>query len=67
YVLNVTGDSFKNNAIEAADAGSFYNRIEEEDNTLCPAQDRNWQRIIAYTFMALITGAVVSVLIRKRA
>jgi len=67
YVLNVTGDSFKNNAIEAADAGSFYNRIEEEDNTLCPAQDRNWQRIIAYAFMALITGAVVSVLIRKRA
>lgn len=65
YVMDVTGESFKNKTIGAADAGSFYDQIENADNTLRPIHQNNWWRITAYVFIGLISGATIVVFVIK--
>jgi hypothetical protein len=62
----VKGESKRNLAIESNDAGSFYDRINETENTLHQIRDNGWQRWAFNGFIVMIIGASVFLLTRKR-
>jgi hypothetical protein len=64
-VLNVTGESKKNEAIQSNDLGSFYDKIDEVDNTLKKVADTSWQKWAFNTFIVLILAASVYLVVRK--
>jgi len=65
--LSVTGESRKNASIRSADLGSFYDRINEESNSLRSKNEITWEKYgingIAVLF-ALVLG--LSILIGKK-
>ncbi len=64
-VINVTGESKKNETIIANDLGNFYDLIEVEDNTLM--RQNNWDKIkiVANGFILLILAASAYVIFKK--
>jgi len=55
----VTGESTKNEVIEANDDGSFYDKIQTADNSLTLIRDNNWQQAVfgVFIFMVLASSA----------
>ena len=50
----VTGESKKNEAIQSNDLGSFYDKIENADNTLLSVRDKGWQLWAFNGFIAVM-------------
>ena len=65
YVVNVSGESQKNLAIESTDGGSFYDRMNTADNTLQAATDNRWIQYGTNIFILLTIGAAVFVAFKK--
>ena len=61
----VTGESKKNEVIQANDAGAFYDKIESGDNTLKTINDTDWVRTSFSIFTLFVFGASVFLLFRK--
>jgi hypothetical protein len=55
--IYVTGESKKNEAIQANDAGEFYDKIESSDNMLKAVKDTNWIKTALSIFMMVAVGA----------
>lgn len=64
-IVNVTGESKKNQSIESTDTGSFYDRITSADNTLRSSVAEGWTKIGMNIFILLILGASVYLVFRK--
>lgn len=64
-VLNVTGESRKNETIIANDLGSFYELIEYEDNELMRQNDWRTIKIVANVFI-LLTLAISAYVVFKK-
>lgn len=63
--LNVTGESKKNEAILANDAGNFYNKISTLDNHLVVSSESNWIKWALNGFIVVMLGASVYLVIKK--
>lgn len=63
--VRVTGESKKNETIQANDSGTFYDRIETADNTLQTAGDTDWQKTAINIFILLSLGASVYLVLKK--
>lgn len=61
----VTGESTKNEVIEANDDGSFYDRIQTADNSLMIMRDNQWQRTVFGAFILLVLASSAYLLFRK--
>jgi hypothetical protein len=61
----VTGESTKNEAIQANDDGSFYDKIQTADNALTLIQDNSWQRT-AFNFFIFLVLATSAYLVFKK-
>lgn len=61
----VTGTSRRNEAIQSTDPGTFYDKVEELDNTLYTIQDDSWQKPAFNIFILLMLGASVYLVARK--
>src|SRR5687768_7404723 len=55
--LYVTGESTKNEVIEANDDGSFYDKILTADNSLTLIRDNSWQQTMFGIFILLVLGS----------
>jgi hypothetical protein len=55
--IYVTGESKKNEAIQANDAGEFYDKIESSDNTLKVVENTRWIKTALSIFMMIAVGA----------
>ena len=64
-VVQVSGESLKNQAIESKDPGSFYDRINLADNTLYSAVEEHWIKMAANIFILLMLGASVFLVFKK--
>lgn len=64
-VVNVTGESKKNEAILANDGGNFYNKIASLDNHLVVAENTNWAKWMFNGFILLMLSASVYLVIKK--
>lgn len=53
----VTGESKKNEAIQANDAGVFYDKIETADNDLLRIEDSDWIKTAFSLFTVIVFGA----------
>ena len=53
YKVTVTGESLKNESIQASDLGSFYDIIKDEKNSLNYAGTSGWIKIFANIFILL--------------
>ncbi|UII28553.1 BatD family protein [Fulvivirga maritima] len=60
-VVHVTGESKKNENIQANDMGSFYDRINIEDNTLKSTASFEWTKIFVNIFILamLVISAII--------
>ncbi|HEY9487680.1 MAG TPA: BatD family protein [Chryseosolibacter sp.] len=63
--LYVTGESTKNEVIEANDDGSFYDKIQTADNTLTLIADNNWQQAVFGIFIFLVLGSSAYLVFKK--
>lgn len=61
----VTGESKKNEVIQANDAGVFYDKINTADNSLRAIDDTDWVKTSFAVFTLLMFGASLYLLIRK--
>jgi hypothetical protein len=61
----VTGESTKNEAIQANDDGSFYDTILTGDNSLMVIDDSTWQQIAFNIFIFLVLGASAYLIFKK--
>lgn len=61
----VTGESKKNEAIQANDAGAFYDKLETADNTLRVVEDTDWVKTAFSVFTVLVLGASAYFVFRK--
>jgi hypothetical protein len=61
----VTGESKKNEAIQSNDLGSFYDKIDNADNTLQPVTNNQWQKWIFNGFIVVMVGAAVFLVFKK--
>ena len=64
-LVNVSGQSQKNQAIESNDLGPFYDRIEMADNTLRAASGGSWIQVGVNIFILLMLGASVYLVFKK--
>jgi hypothetical protein len=64
-VFTVTGESKKNEAIQANDLGSFYDKIDTADNTIHTIADDRWQKWVFNTFIVVTLGAAAFIIFRK--
>lgn len=64
-VVNVTGESKKNEAIQSNDLGSFYDKIELADNNLQTIQDTSWQRWAFNSFILVMLAGSTYLVLRK--
>ncbi len=64
-VVNVIGQSQKNQAIESNDLGPFYDRIDTADNTLHTASSGGWIQVGVNIFILLVLGASVYLVFKK--
>jgi hypothetical protein len=63
--VHVGGESKKNEAIQANDLGSFYDKIESSDNTLKAAANTGWQTIAFNIFIVIAFGASAYFVFKK--
>jgi hypothetical protein len=61
----VTGESKKNEAIQANDAGAFYDKIETAGNTLQPVEDDDWIKTAFSIFTVILLGASAYLVFKK--
>ena len=64
-IVQVTGESKKNETIIANDLGAFYDLIEVEDNTLMRKNDWDRVKLFANGFILLILAASAYVVFKK--
>ncbi len=65
-VLNVEGESQRNQAIQSTDFGSFYERIDTTDNSLHATAHTSWTKIGMNLFILLALGASVYLVFSSR-
>lgn len=63
--LYVTGESTKNETIEANDDGSFYDRIQTADNSLVPISEGGWQQSVFGFFILAVLASSAYLVFRK--
>lgn len=63
--LNVTGESKKNEAIQASDVGNFYDKIELADNTLTAIKNDYWQSWAFNSFILVMLAASAYLVLKK--
>ncbi len=63
--VTVTGESKKNEAIQARDVGNFYDKIEVADNTLRAMKDNRWQNWAFNSFILVMLAASTYLVLRK--
>jgi hypothetical protein len=61
----VTGESKKNEAIQANDLGTFYDKLDTSDNTLRVVADAGWQKPAFNIFILLVLGASAYLVFKK--
>ena len=61
----VTGDSRKNEAIQARDAGTFYDKIEIADNKLSVISESDWEKPAFSIFILVVMSASVYLVFKK--
>ena len=61
----VTGESFKNQNIESTDVGSFYQRIEDADNTLKEKSSWQYSTLLFNIFIIAMLGFSVYLVVKK--
>ena len=61
----VTGESKKNEAILSNDAGAFYDKIENTNNTLATISQTNWETPAFSIFILLVLGASAYLVFKK--
>ncbi|MFZ6013590.1 MAG: BatD family protein [Bacteroidota bacterium] len=61
----VTGESKKNEAIQANDLGAFYDKLENSDNQLRATADASWQKSAFNIFILVVLAASAYLVIRK--
>lgn len=64
-ILNVSGESRKNEYILSNDMGSFYDTIEFKENTLSSLEGSSWLQIFANIFVILMVVLTALLFIRK--
>ncbi len=65
YILNVKGESKKNQFIESTDLGSFYDRIDATDNTLRSSQRNDWVSISFNIFIVVMLAGSAYLVFKK--
>jgi len=65
--LRVTGESQHNQTIESVDAGTFYDQINQADNTLRANQRTDPMNGVVALFLVLVAGLTTFVVVRKQA
>ena len=65
-VVNVEGESQRNQAIQSTDVGSFYDRIDGSDNTLLATVHTNWIKIGMNLLVVLMLGATLYLVFSAR-
>lgn len=65
-VLQVQGESRRNQAIQSTDVGSFYDRIDTADNALRSTTNNGWTKIGLNLFILLMLGASVYLVFSSR-
>lgn len=63
----VTGESKKNESIQATDPGNFYQKIDGADNSLHSVKDISWQKMFFNAFLLVMLGASVYLVVKKTA
>lgn len=61
----VTGESTKNEVIEANDDGSFYDKIQTADNSLALIRENNWQQTLFGIFILLVLASSAYLVFKK--
>jgi hypothetical protein len=61
----VTGESTKNEVIEANDDGSFYDKIQTADNSLTLIRDNTWQQTVFGIFILLVLASSAYLVFKK--
>lgn len=61
----VKGESRKNQAIQSTDLGTFYDKIEDTNNTLHARSGAGWQKAAFNIFILVMLGASVYLVARK--
>ena len=61
----VTGESKKNESIQATDLGNFYQKIDGTDNSLHTIKDVSWQKMFFNAFLLVMIGASVYLVVKK--
>lgn len=61
----VTGESTRNEVIEANDDGSFYDKIQTADNSLTLIRDNNWQQTVFGIFILLVLASSAYLVFKK--
>lgn len=61
----VTGESTKNELIQANDDGSFYDKIQTADNSLTFIRNDNWQQVVFGIFIVLVLGSSAYLVFKK--
>lgn len=61
----VTGESTKNEVIQANDDGSFYDRIQTADNALMVIDDGSWQQTVFTVFILLVLATSAYLVFKK--
>ena len=61
----VTGESTKNEVIEANDDGSFYDKIQTADNSLTLIRENNWQQTVFGVFILLVLASSAYLVFKK--
>jgi hypothetical protein len=64
-IVNVTGESKKNEAILASDVGNFYDKIDVADNRLRVVEDQSWQEWAFNGFILVMLAASAYLVLRK--
>jgi hypothetical protein len=65
YVLTVTGESQKNQAIESTDLGSFYDRLNAADNVLRKTEKNDWLKLGLNIFILLTLAGAAYLVFKK--
>jgi hypothetical protein len=64
-IVNVTGESFKNQSIGSNDLGSFYDRIDSADNTVNSFSNTGWMKWTINIFIMVLLAGSVYMVMRK--
>lgn len=64
-VVNVSGESRKNEVIESNDLGTFYDKIDNSDNNLRTVSSTGWQKVAFNIFMLITLGGAAWLVFKK--